>query len=74
MSVVNKDGSVGWTRREVTTLACPRATQSKGVRSDSAIAGGVSTTNKKAQISVDQPQSSTQKNEAGADRLLDKQL
>ena len=31
MSVINKDGSLGWTRREVTILACPYTTQSSDV-------------------------------------------
>ena len=77
MSVVNRDGSIGWTMREVTTLACPLATQGKGIRSDSsadspAIVGETTSTNKRARILIDQPQSNTQYVKEGADTQLDK--
>ena len=76
MSVVNKDGSLGWTRREVTTLACPYAAQSKDISTGSSASGGeVTSTNKKARISVvsaDQPRSCTQIEEGDANTPLDR--
>ena len=60
MSVINKDGSIGWTRREVTILACPYNTPSSDVTADSGSQGRDILTNKKARITSDQPQSSTQ--------------
>ena len=60
MSVINKDGSIGWTRREVTILACPYNTPSSDVTADSGSQGRDKSTNKKARITSDQPQSSTQ--------------
>ena len=73
MSVINKDGSLGWSRREVTTLACPYAAQSKDVStSSSASGGGVASTNKKARISVVQSPHKTQIEEGDADTPLDR--
>ena len=60
MSVINKDGSLGWTRREVTILACPYSTQGSDVIADSGSQGGSKSTNKKARIISDQPHSGTQ--------------
>ena len=75
MSVIDKDRSVGWTRREVTTLACPYAAKGKDISTDSsAIGGGTISTNKKARISLDQPQSCTQKKEGDAHTLLDRKI
>ena len=73
MSVINKDGSLGWSRREVTTLACPYAAQSKDISASSSASGGrIASTNKKARISVVQSPHRTQIEEGDADTPLDR--
>ena len=76
-SVINSDGSLGWLRREVTIMACPKSAQSQDINSRDDINSSVGiSTNKRARIisekCADKPHSVTQIRDGTSDIPVDR--
>ena len=77
MSVINNDGSLGWLRREVTIMACPKSAQSQDIDTSDVINSSVGiSTNKRARIisekCADKPHSVTQIRDGTSDIPVDR--